>query len=55
MAKVGCFCYNKEVLKQDWEELRQIENDIWKREMMLAGCTHQLAGAWILQRIKVVN
>ena len=55
MAKVGCFCYNKEVLKQDWEELRQIENDIWKREMMSAGCTHQLAGAWILQRIKVVN
>ena len=39
-AKVGCFCYNKEVLKQDQEELRQIENDIWKCEMMLAGCAH---------------
>ena len=55
MAEVECYQINKKKLKQEYEELRQIQHDIWKRELTLGGCTHRMAGAWIYQRIKIVN
>ena len=42
-------------LKREYEELRQIQHDIWKRELTLGGCARRMAGARIYQRIKVVN
>ena len=55
LAKLECFCQNKVALKWDREEECQIQNVIWKRELTLAGYAHHMAGAQILQRIKVVN
>lgn len=55
MAKLECFHWNKVALKQDREELCQIKNNIWKWELTLAGCAHHMVGAWILQKIEVVN
>ena len=42
-------------LKREYEELRQIQHDIWKRELTLGGCARRMAGARIYQRIEVVN
>ena len=55
MAKVECYRINKKKLKQEYEELRQVQHDIWKRELMLGGCARRLAGARIYQCIEVVN
>ena len=55
MAKVECYQVNKKKLKHKYEELQQVQHDIWKCERTLGGCTQRMARAWILQRIKVVN
>ena len=55
MAEVECYRINKKKLKREYEELRQVQHDIWKRELTLGGCARRLAGARIYQRIKVVN
>ena len=55
MAKVECYRINKKKLKREYEELRQIQHDIWRRELTLGGCARRMAGAWIYQCIEVVN
>ena len=55
MAKVECYQVNKKKLKQEYEELRQVQHDIWKGELTLGGCARCMAGAQILQRIETVN
>ena len=55
VAKLECFHQNKVALQWDREEECQIQNNIWKQELTLAGCAHCMAGAQILQRIKVIN
>ena len=55
LAEVECYRVNKKNLKREYEELWQVQHDIWKREMTLAGCAQCMAGAQILQRIKVIN
>ena len=55
MAKVKCYQINKKKLKREYEELWQVQHDIWKRELTLGGCTRRMAGAQILQHIEVVN
>ena len=54
-AEVECYRINKKKLKREYEELRQIQHDIWKRELTIGGCAHHMAGARIYQRIEVVN
>ena len=55
MAEVECYRINKKKLKREYEELQQVQHDIWKRELTLGGCARRLAGARVYQRIKVVN
>ena len=55
MAEVECYRINKKKLKQDYEELRQIQHNIWKRELTIGGCARWMAGAHIYQQIEVVN
>ena len=55
MAEVECYRINKKKLKREYEELQQVQHDIWKRELTLGGCVRRLAGARIYQRIEVVN
>ena len=55
MAEVKCYQINKKKLKREYEELQQVQHDIWKRELTLGGCARHLAGAWVYQRIEVVN
>ena len=55
MAKVKCYRINKKKLKWEYEELQQVQHDIWKRELTLGGCARRLAGARVYQRIEVVN
>ena len=55
LAEVECYRRNKVALERDLKEEAQIQNDIWKRRLTLAGCARRMAGARILQRIEVVN
>ena len=55
MAEVKCYQVNKKKLKHEYEELRQIQHDIWKWELTLGGCARRMAGAQIYQWIEVVN
>ena len=55
MAEVECYRINKKKLKHEYEELQQIQHDIWKRELTLGGCARRLAGAQVYQCIKMVN
>ena len=55
MAKVKCYRINRKKLKREYEELRQVQHDIWKRELTLGGCAQRMAGARIYQCIEVVN
>ena len=55
LAEVECYRINKKKLKREYEELRQIQHDIWKRELTLGGCAHRMAGARIYQHIEIVN
>ena len=55
LAEVECYRINKKKLKREYEELRQIQHDIWKRELTIGGCARRMAGAQIYQRIEVVN
>ena len=55
MAEVECYRINKKKLKREYEELRQVQHNIWKRELTLGGCARRLAGARVYQRIEVVN
>ena len=55
MAEVECYQINKKKLKREYEELRQIQHNIWKRELTLGGCARCMAGARIYQRIELVN
>ena len=54
-VEVGCYWINKKKLKREYEELQQIQHDIWKRELTLGGCARRMAGARIYQWIKIVN
>ena len=54
-AEVECYQINKKKLKRDYEELRQIQHNIWKRELTIGGCARRMAGARVYQRIEVVN
>ena len=38
LAEVECYRINKKKLKREYEELRQIQHDIWKRELTIGGC-----------------
>ena len=55
MAEVECYQVNKKKLKREYEELCQIQHDIWKRELTLGGCAQRMAGARIYQRVELVN
>ena len=55
MAEVECYRINKKKLKREYEELRQIQHDIWKQELTLGGCARCMARARIYQCIEVVN
>ena len=44
-VEVECYWINKKKLKREYEELQQIQHDIWKRELTLGGCARRLAGA----------
>ena len=55
LAEVKCYWINKKKLKWEYEELRQVQHDIWKWELTLGGCARRMAGAWIYQRIEAVN
>ena len=55
LAEVECYRTNKKKLKREYEELQQVQHDIWKRELTLGGCAQCMAGARILQRIEVIN
>ena len=55
MAEVECYRINKKKLKREYEELWQIQHDIWKQELTLGGCARCMAGARIYQRIEMVN
>ena len=55
MAEVECYRINEKKLKWEYEELRQIQHDIWKPELTLGGCARRMAGARVYQRIEVVN
>ena len=55
MAEVECYQINKKKLKREYEELRQIQHDIWKQELTLGGCARCMAGARIYQCIELVN
>ena len=55
MAKVECYQTNKKKLKWEYEELWQVQHDIWKRNLTLGGCAWHMARARILQCIEVVN
>ena len=55
LAEVECYRINKKKLKREYEELRQIQHDIWKRELTIGGCARRMAGARIYQRIEVIN
>ena len=54
LAEVECYRINKK-LKREYEELWQVQHDIWKCELTLGGCARHMAGARILQRIEVIN
>ena len=54
-AEVECYRINKKKLQHEYEELRQIQHDIWKRELTIGGCAHRLARARVSQRIEAVN
>ena len=55
LAEVECYRINHKKLKCEYEELRQIQHDIWKRELTIGGCARRMAGAQIYQRIEAVN
>ena len=55
MAEVECHWINKKKLKREYEELWQIQHDIWKRELTIGGCARRMARARIYQCIEVVN
>ena len=55
MVEVECYRVNKKKLKREYEELHQIQHDIWKRELTLGGCTRRMAGARIYQHVELVN
>ena len=55
LAEVECYRVNRKKLKREYEELRQIQHDIWKRELTLGGCARRMAGARVYQRIEMVN
>ena len=38
LAEVECYRINKKKLKREYEELRQVQHDIWKRELTIGGC-----------------
>ena len=42
MAKVECYQINKK-LKREYEELQQIQHNIWKQELTLGGCACRMA------------
>ena len=54
MAEVECYCINRKKLKREYEELRQIQHDIWKRELTIRGCARCMAGAQVYQQIETV-
>ena len=55
MAEIECYQINKQKLKREYEELRQVQHDIWKRELTIGGCARRMAGAQVYQRIEAVN
>ena len=55
LAEVECYRINKKKLKREYEELQQVQHDIWKRELTIGGCARRLARARVYQRIEVVN
>ena len=55
LAKVECYRLNKKKLKREYEELRQVQHNIWKRELTIGGCAQRMAGTRLYQRIEVVN
>ena len=55
LAEVKCYWINKKKLKREYEELQQVQHNIWKCELTLGGCAWRMAGARILQHIEVVN
>ena len=55
MAEIECYRINRKKLKREYKELRQIQHDIWKRELTIGGCARRMAGAQVYQRIEAVN
>ena len=55
LVEVECYRINKKKLKWEYEELWQVQHDIWKRELTLGGCARCMVGAWTYQHIEAVN
>ena len=55
LAEIECYRRNKVAMERDQKEVDQIQNDIFKRQLTLAGCARRMAGARVLQRIEVLN
>ena len=55
LAEIECYRRNKVALERDLKEEAQIQNDIFKRQLTLAGCARRMAGARVLQRIEMMN
>jgi hypothetical protein len=55
LAEIECYRRNKVALERDLKEEAQIQNDIFKRQLTLAGCARRMAGARVLQRIEMLN
>ena len=55
LAELECYRINKKKLKREYEELQQVQHDIWKQELTLGGCARHMVGARIYQRIEAVN
>ena len=55
LAEIECYRRNKVALERDLKEEAQIQNDIFKRQLTLAGCARRMAGARVLQRVEMLN
>jgi DNA-binding transcriptional MerR regulator len=55
VAEIECYRRNKVALERDLREIKEIQDDAWKRQMTLAGCARRMAGARVLQRIESLN
>ena len=55
LAEIECYRRNKVAMERNLKEEAQIQNNIFKRQLTLAGCARRMVGAQVLQRIEMMN